>query len=184
MSSGWSRNLSDGGCWLQSNPSKPELERIKPGDKALPADAFLGLLKSILARNVPFRFRARGFSMTPFIRNGDIVTIHPPGGTEIEAGDVVAVEAGPGKLVLHRVIEKSGSALVIKGDNLAHRDGTISETLVIGIVRQVERKGKAVSFGSGAAKGLVTGLSRSGSVIPLAVRTARAIRSLFGRRGR
>ena len=46
-------------------------------DLPLSGAAMLGLLEGVLSRGVPFRFRAGGSSMAPFIRDGDVISVSP-----------------------------------------------------------------------------------------------------------
>ena len=51
--------------------------------------AFASLSAEILRQGDSFQFRAHGLSMTPFIRDGDLLTIAPVDAAELEIGDVV-----------------------------------------------------------------------------------------------
>jgi len=45
--------------------------------RRLPMAVFTRLAKDVLGRGASFRFQARGNSMTPFIRDGDVIAIVP-----------------------------------------------------------------------------------------------------------
>ena len=68
----------------------------------------LELLRGMVARGVSLRTTVRGFSMFPFIRDNDVLTI-TPGATRLgRLGDVVAfVHPGNGRLAIHRLVAKS-----------------------------------------------------------------------------
>ncbi|WFN33515.1 GNAT family N-acetyltransferase [Methanogenium sp. S4BF] len=101
----------------------------------------LELLKAVTERGKLFRFRAPGFSMYPFIRNGDIITVAPLPENGPETGDVVAfVHPGTGNLIVHRVVEKTDRGYLIRGDNTEGPDGTIPASSLIGVVVRVEHK--------------------------------------------
>ena len=56
----------------------------------LAGPVFIGLLQTAMAKGAPFSFRARGSSMHPFIRDGDVITVSPLGEGSPGLGDVVA----------------------------------------------------------------------------------------------
>ena len=83
-------------------------------------------------------------------------------------GDVVAILHGPsGRLLVHRVVERRGAAVVIKGDNCRVPDGEFPGAAVIGRVACIERRGRPVGGGLGAERALVAAASRTGALLPL-----------------
>lgn len=167
---------------MRSTEVKPALKTHRPGELILSGEDFLGIMRSVLEKGIPFRFMAGGSSMVPFIRNGDIVTIHPCRGTSLQEGDVVAfISPASGKLSVHRIVRKGRESYAIKGDNLTEMNGTISPGRILGTVIRVERNGKAISFGTGPGRPLITGLSRSRFFFPALTRTAKSLRSFFRR---
>src|SRR5207247_10167702 len=77
------------------------------------------LAVQVLRRDGHLRITARGSSMMPFIRDGDVVGITTTESTEGGVGDVVCYEKPPGRLFLHRVIGRGGGGFGAKGDGLA-----------------------------------------------------------------
>ena len=77
---------------MRSPPAKPKLSVRAGSELQLSSRALAELMKNVLARGLPFRFRVRGWSMTPFIRDFDVVTVVPLGSTP-RTGDVVAFES-------------------------------------------------------------------------------------------
>ncbi len=69
---------------------KPALFSKKGGELKLSGPDLIELLQAVLDKGVPFRFRAKGFSMTPFIKDGDVITIFPLEGSRPRLGDIVA----------------------------------------------------------------------------------------------
>ena len=65
---------------------------------------FLPLAAEILAEGRALRFKARGGSMYPFVRDGDVVHVKPVEGSAVGVGDVVLCRYGENRLVAHRVI--------------------------------------------------------------------------------
>ena len=64
---------------MRSPRTRPELSVRAGGELQLSGRALAGLMKNVLARDLPFRFRARGWSMSPFIRDLDVITVKPIG---------------------------------------------------------------------------------------------------------
>lgn len=134
---------------------------------AMPNAAFAELMKAVLAKGAPFRFQAPGFSMTPFIRNGDVITI-VPSSDRIRLGDVVAFQnPAIGKLTIHRVVHISRRGYLFKGDNSPESDGRVSPARIIGRVVRVERHDKRVQLGSGIERVVIAFLSRHGWLTPI-----------------
>lgn len=136
------------------------------------------MLADVLARGVPFRFEARGYSMFPFIRDGDAVTIAPLRGRRARLGEVVAFAGVADGLVVHRVIARRPGVYKIHGDYLGGPDDVVSFASVLGAVTRVERRGRLVRLGLGPERLLVGGLVRLGLLRPL-VAAARALRAPF-----
>lgn len=132
----------------------------------------------MLARGVPFRFEARGYSMAPFIRNGDVVTISPLRGRLACFGEVVAFANSTEGLVVHRVVARGPGGYEIRADNPGGRDDIVPATSVFGAVTRVERRGHSVRLGLGPERALVGVLVRLGLLQPL-VATLRAARTSF-----
>lgn len=133
---------------------------------ALPisGQALLDLMREVLARGRPFRFRARGWSMTPFIRDGDVVTVAPLGGGRPSVGEVVAFQRPEtGRVVVHCVIAQAADGCFIQGDGgPACEDGLIPGENVLGRVTRVQRDGRDIWLGLGPERVLIAWLSRTG----------------------
>ena len=80
------------------------------------------LAGELLRGGAPVRIKARGGSMLPFIRDGDVVLVNPAGNSEIRLGDVICYETSPGTLFLHRVVRRRAERFVTKGDALDFTD--------------------------------------------------------------
>ncbi|MCI0477418.1 MAG: S24/S26 family peptidase, partial [Anaerolineales bacterium] len=92
----------------------------------------LELMRGVLERGVPFRFEALGFSMTPFIQHGDILTVAPLNQRAPRAGDVIAfVQAETARLAVHRVIAVNDGVVIARGDNCPEADATIPRANVL-----------------------------------------------------
>jgi signal peptidase I len=107
--------------------------------------AFAELSAEILRAGRAVRFRARGASMAPLVRDGDVVLVRPVDPRAVRVGDVVLCADEPGRLLLHRVIRRragrGGVRLVVQGDQVAQPDGEIAEAQLYGRVAAIEREG-------------------------------------------
>jgi len=124
----------------------------------------LGLMRQVLDRGLLFRFRARGWSMSPFIRDGDVISIAPLGKKDPRVGDVVAfTHPDNDHLILHRLVGIHNSTYLIQGDNLfCSPDGLIPVNALLGKVTKVEREGRTVVLGMGPERVLIAFFSRVG----------------------
>lgn len=137
------------------------------------------LLGATLARGAPFRFNARGSSMHPFIRNGDVITIAPLRNTHLRAGDVVAFKRfGTSRMVIHRIVGKKNGSFMIQGDNVSGTDGVVPAAELLGRVTKVEREGRNCRLGLGPERHLIALFSRFGLLVPLLL-PIRKIHRLF-----
>jgi hypothetical protein len=146
----------------------PQLFAIQAGELPLSGSALAQLMQAVLARGKPFRFRARGWSMSPFIQDGDVITVAPLQSAPPKIGEVVAfIRPGMGNLVVHRVVAWQGTAALIQGDSIQdHSDGLVPQENLLGRVKCIERKGHPVWLGLGPERILIAWLSRSRMLIP------------------
>jgi signal peptidase I len=156
---------SCGGGWSLKPPAaKPALYHTAGSELPLSGAALLELLRAVLARGVPFRFRAKGWSMAPFIRDGDVIRVAPLSREEPGLGQVVAfVRPQTGSLVVHRIVARHGEGYLLQGDNVPEEsDGLVPRASILGRVTRIERGGKAVWLGLGPERRLIAWFSRSG----------------------
>jgi hypothetical protein len=139
----------------------------------------LGLLVRdvVVEKGRPCRFEAKGFSMGPFIRDGDYITVFPlpTGGPRV--GDVVAALLDGERTVVHRLVGKRFGAWMLKGDCMGEKDGLVERAALLGVIRRVDRKGRKKRLGIGPERGLIAFLSARG--FPF-----RRLDALFGGRRR
>jgi signal peptidase I len=101
------------------------------------------LIEAVHEKGASFRFQARGFSMTPAIRDGDIITVSPLGDIMPRRGDVVAFRHPERpQMLVHRVLHAKEQKYYVKGDNCPEADGWIPAENVLGLITAVERRGK------------------------------------------
>lgn len=162
---------------------EPRLFAAQAGELPLSGEALLGLMRAVLSKGVPFRFRARGWSMAPFIRDGDVITVSPVLHSRPRIGQVVAFATPEEeKLVVHRVVGRRGEALLIQGDSVPHgADGMIPPENIMGRVTRVERNGHDVWLGLGPERIAIAYLSRARWLVPVRMRLT-CWRARLGRR--
>lgn len=161
----------------------PRIGVVSGGELSLSGEALLELMRAVLARSVPFRFRARGWSMDPFIRDGDVITISPLRGVLPRVGEVVAFAwSGTPSVVVHRVVGRRGTGSLIRGDGVPeYADGIIPPQNVLGRVTRVERNGHDIWLGLGPERIVIAWLSRFGLLVSLRRWLTRCLRPLVRR---
>jgi len=148
---------------------KPQLLVNTAETLSLSNIALLDLMRAVLNKDVPFRFHAKGNSMVPFIRNGDIITISPLLVRKPQFGDIVAfVHPHTEQLVVHRVIGRRNGNYLIKGDaSSKSNDGLIPFDSLLGRVTTIQRNGRRIRLGLGFEKVFVGMLSHLKLVVPI-----------------
>jgi len=164
---------------LRSSPPKPCLYSVPGGVLALSGPALQEFLRAVLAKGVPFRFKARGFSMHPFIQDEDVVTVLPMEGKQPRMGEVAAFfHPHTRKLVVHRILARRDGGYLLRGDNTPESDGLIPSEGLLGRVARVERNGQRVRVGQGMARILIAFLSRHDLLQPIIFRVWKVLRPL------
>jgi hypothetical protein len=107
--------------------------------------------------------------MSPFIQDGDVITVAPLLGAPPKTGEVVAfVRPGMGNLVVHRLVAWQGTAALIQGDSISdHSDGLVPQENMLGRVIRIQRQGHPVWLGLGPERMLIAWLSRARLLIPV-----------------
>ena len=156
----------------EADTSERKYVAAATGALTLSGAAMRDFLAAVLERGAPFRFTARGYSMHPFVRDADVITVSPLGGRAPRVGDVVAFRSGEDRLVVHRVVAAGdsrpgpASGYLIRGDNCPEADGCVPPEAVLGVVTRVERAGRPVRLGIGSEGALLAALSRAGALRP------------------
>ena len=97
------------------------------------------IAQEILQRGKMFAFTAQGTSMSPFIRDGDMIQIKQQ--PRYHVGDVVLLKTQFGLLV-HRIITLSPAGVLTRGDNSPANDhGPIGLESILGRVIRVHGSG-------------------------------------------
>jgi signal peptidase I len=132
-------------------------------EQPIPGSTFTSLLKDVLEMGASFRFRANGVSMTPFIKQGDLVTLFPYAGSRPRLGDVAAFFfPGTEKLAIHRVVGKKENGYLLKGDNATVLDGVIPRENILARVKKVERGGREIHLGLRQERYVIALLAQTG----------------------
>jgi hypothetical protein len=164
-------------------PDAPRLSSTHAEELTLSNAALIGLMGAVLERGRSFRFRARGSSMYPFIREGDVITVSPLSAELPAVGEVVAcLHPRSGNLVVHRVVARTGVGCIIRGDSIAiGPDGLVERRSMLGKVTRVERHGGITRLGMGPERVVIAALSQRGLLWPLVLRTHRLFHPLVRR---
>lgn len=114
---------------------------------SLKSSSLIQLMRATHEKGAGFRFKAKGFSMSPFIRDGDVLTVAKCSNS-LTVGELAAfVRLDCQKLVVHRVVGTKDSCYIFKGDNVFSEDGIVSSGNILGRVTRVERDGMDANFG-------------------------------------
>lgn len=115
----------------------------------IPNASFFGEVERCLHEGLPVRFRVKGTSMTPLLRDGrDEVVVHPYGTEQPQCGDVVLFRYR-GRHMLHRIIGHSGDTYTLQGDGVWASCETCGSSDLLGVVREVVYpSGKSLSTSS------------------------------------
>jgi len=144
--------------------------------KLITGKDFVEILRDVLDKQADFRFQAKGFSMMPFIKDGDVLTISPLSGVSVKLADVLAViNPKTEKLTVHRAVGIKKCCVFLQGDNLPFPDGFIPKENILGRVTKVERQGRKVFLGFGLERYTIVLLSRMRILYPLLFMTRRIL---------
>lgn len=120
------------------------------------------LLKDTLNKGASFRFQVKGFSMSPFIKDSDVVTVAPFLNSPVRFGWPVAfLKPKSGNLAIHRVVGKHNGHFLIKGDSSIEADGLVAKEDIFGYVKKIERNGGIFYFGLGPERVAIAFLSKA-----------------------
>jgi phage repressor protein C with HTH and peptisase S24 domain len=96
------------------------------------------LFREVLRRFGVARLRVNGFSMWPAVRPGDVIHVRSVDPSHLTRGDVVLF-VRHGALFAHRLIGRTGKALLTRGDAHWRADPPLRPSQVLGRVELVER---------------------------------------------
>jgi len=139
------------------------------------------LAAQLLRRGKRLRIKARGGSMVPFLRDGDVALVTPTAGSEVGVGDVVCYEMPPGRLYLHRVIARDRDRVVAKGDALGSRE-LVQFTQLLGKAIGLERQGTVRRLDTRVARWRNRTIAAVSPLLPALLFLALRLRRVCGRR--
>jgi len=167
---------------LKPEQNKAAFSVLKGSDLPLSGRGLVDLLRAVLQKGVPVRFQAKGFSMSPFIKNNDVVTISPGQGTRPGLGDIIAFAHPETQgLCIHRIVCNKDGFFVTKGDNRSQTDESVPIENILGSVARVERDGKQIFLGLGSERFLIAFLGRRGLLFPILLPLWRLVRPFMRR---
>ena len=123
---------------------KTEMPNLKRED-------FTSIAHEVLGRGKTFKFKAKGGSMSPFIRNGDVVEVVSLK-RKINFGDIILYHSSYGNSIIHRVIQRNKESIITKGDSVPGSDQPIFSKQVLGRVVCIEKNGWRIRLDKSAGK--------------------------------
>lgn len=161
--------------------SKP-VARLSQADVACDSAAFAELSVAILSLGKSLRFRARGYSMHPLVRDGDLLLVRPVSARAVYRGDLVLCRNARGEMIVHRMVRRLGQGdslrFELRGDRLAGPDEAVPAPEIFGRVSSVERDGVRIDIRQPAMRLLGFGIAVLG---PERIRSIPGLRALVQR---
>jgi len=146
---------------LRSRYVKSEFFIQAEGCRYLSGPAHLELTRHLIEINYCVRFQAKGYSMSPFIREGDYITLSPLKEGSVGFGNVVAYSRKDVEtMVVHRIVHIMRNLIITKGDSNPDNDDPVTRENIFGIVTRIERDGKRLFWGLGLERWLIAWVSR------------------------
>ena len=104
--------------------------------KRIANECFFAWVESEIKSGRSVKFRVKGNSMMPLLRNGkDEVVVGPYDKEELKLFDVILFRQTD-RYVLHRIIQKRGSRYLMQGDGVCRFYEECEDTDIIGVVRR------------------------------------------------
>lgn len=101
--------------------------------------------RELFATEASLCFEARGWSMYPMIKEGDVLEVMPVPWRKVRVGDVLFYRSGE-RLLVHRVIgrcsDEPGDRIRARGDAFLQADPPICEQDMVGRVDAIYRPGR------------------------------------------
>lgn len=130
---------------------------------------FEEVLRELLKQGLSVRFQARGASMSPAIRDGEIVRVAPVIVSELRTDDIVLAKTNYG-FRLHRIVlaDHARDVFVTRGDCGRENDPQLTGAQILGVARakevRVGRKAVRANL-QGFGGGLVRSVARAQAVL-------------------
>jgi len=100
---------------------------------------FEEVVRPLLAQGLSIRFQARGASMSPAIRDGEVVEVVPARATELHKDDIVLAKTKNG-FRLHRIVmaDHERDCFLTRGDCGRENDPALKGAQIFGLARAKE----------------------------------------------
>jgi len=119
-----------------------------PRSRGLHREMFRRVVRELLRQGRSVRFRAKGNSMYPTIRDGEAIVVEPITPSSVRPGDIVLYQTSHG-LFAHRVVSiGDGLAFRLRGDASGSHDEPVRPEQVLGKVSSVEKQRRCVDLTS------------------------------------
>ena len=108
-------------------------------DRGADSKLFEEIVRELLEHGMNVRFQARGASMSPAIRDGEVVEITPVIVSKLRKDDIVLAKSNDG-FRLHRIVDANHSmdTFVTKGDCGQENDQMLQGAQILGLARAKE----------------------------------------------
>src|SRR6266496_3219660 len=111
------------------------------------SQAFGAVADELVAAGLSFRFQARGRSMLPAVRDGEILHVQPVDTATIRLADIVLFKDSAG-FKAHRIVSRQCDVFVTRGDAGVEPDDAIRGSQIMGkvIAKECAEKGQIVAL--------------------------------------
>ena len=117
--------------------------------KQVSYEDILPFIEQSLSIGKDIRFKPRGTSMLPFIRQNNDEVILTAFKGKLKKYDIIFYRRTNGQFVLHRYLKKgSDGSYLIRGDHQTEIEKGITDENIIGVVKSVVRKNRTISAGT------------------------------------
>jgi len=144
---------------------------------------FDALAQAILDEGLTLRFRAKGMSMHPFVRSGDLLYVRAVAPDQVHIGELVMFRIAGSRVAVHRVLRRTRlegkAAFVIKGDRIEQPDGIVPAEKILGQVIARERNGVRIDLTTPARRLVKAGIAWLSPVWPAVMPIAGRLRSII-----
>ncbi len=139
---------------------------------------FASLSRELLGEGCEIRIQARGASMSPAIRDGEIVYLKPATAAELRKGDIVLTNAC-GSFKLHRLLvaDAASDVFITRGDCGQENDPAVGTQEILGVaVAKEVRVGRRIVRAkfNGLGGHMLRGMARGQSILNKILRRTRA----------
>ncbi len=121
---------------------------------------FTDVAQGLLRQGYGVRFYAKGWSMYPAIRDGEMITVEPAIPSQVKRGDIL-LHSNNRRVIAHRVVRIArrkglldsptsvpGIFFILRGDASSACDDPVDPGQVLGKVVSVERNGRLIDLDS------------------------------------